>query len=197
MNPLLTTLGVSPEIQALFGVGEQLTFDYGDSAEHFSSGRQKLPNSRNIRCSGNDTAPQVVVTPGVMDAVAFMTLNIQKFIEPENLLFIAIGNRCNSDRLQWIGSSFKKRKIILVFPNDLTGRLTDIRIATDIRNKPVKFTWSDPFVRFETGTRSFRIDGDLVSLAAFERHAGIRTQMKTIKPFRYNSFLEQLIYDTK
>jgi hypothetical protein len=195
MNKLLTKLGVSAEIQALFNIQGELRFDYGDSFEHFYQGGHRIPTTQNLWRAGNELAAQVIISSSVMELIAFMSLNVQKFPDPENLFFIATGNNCHPAKLHWIRSAFKKRKFILVYGNDLLSRLTDIKVATGLRDKSTILSWSDPLVEFTTGNRNFRIEQNRVSLAAFERLAGIRTHIRTGKPFPHNTYLEQLIYD--
>jgi hypothetical protein len=195
MNEQLTMLGVSAEIQALFNIRGELRFDYGDSFEHFYEGCHRVPTTQNLWRGGNDLAAQLIIAPSVMESISFMALNAQKFPDRENLLFIAAGNNCSSAKLQWIRSCYKKRKFMLINGNDLLGRLSDIKIATGLRGKSPVLSWSEPFVRFQTGNRDFLMAQDLVSLAAFERKAGIRTQIRTAKPFPHNTYLEQLMYN--
>jgi hypothetical protein len=197
MNTLLTKLGVSPEIQALFNIGEELLFDYGDGFEHFYATGHKIPITQNIWRAGNELATQVIISASVMELISFIALNGQKFHEPGNLFFIAMGNNYQLAKLKWIRDSLKKRKFILVHANDLLGRLMDIKAATGLKDKSTTLSWSDPFVQFVIAGRSFKIEQDLVSLAAFERQAGIRTHIRTSKPFPFNTYLEQLIYDAK
>lgn len=197
MNKLLTKLGVSAEIQALFNVRGDLRFDFGDSYEHYSDYAHLVPNSGNLWRCGDELAGHVIIAFSVMELIAFISINNRKFPNPDNLFFIATGNNCHPHKFNWIRSSFKKRKFTLVFGNDLTGRLWDIKVATALRHKSARMTWSEPCVHFTTGNSTFGLEQDTVTLAAFERHAGIRTLIRTLKPFPYNTYLEQLQYDGK
>jgi hypothetical protein len=197
MNELLTKLGVSAEIQALFNVSDDLHFDYGDSCEHYFDRGHLVPASKNLWRAGNELAAQVIIGSSVMELIAFMKINNRRYSDPGNLCFIATGNNWHPAKCKWIRSSFKKRKFTLVFGNDLTGRLCDIKVAIALRSKSARMTWSEPYVHFTTGNRTFELEQDAVSLAAFERQAGIRTHIRTVKPFPYNTYLEQLTYDGK
>jgi hypothetical protein len=195
MNGLLTKLGISEEIQALFNIQGELRFDYGDSFEHFYDGGHRVPTTQNLWRAGNELAPLVIIAPSAMELISFMSLNVQKFPDRDNLLFIATGNNCNSAKLKWIRSSYTKRKFTLVYGNDLLGRLSDIKTATGLRGKSTILSWSEPFVLCTIGGRNFKLEQDVVSLAAFERQAGIRTLIRTAKPFPHNTYLEQLMYN--
>lgn len=197
MNELLTKLGVSEEFQALFNVPDDLRFDYGDSYEHYFDCGHLVPASKNLWRAGNELAAQVIIGSSVMELIAFMKINSRRFSDPEHLFFIAAGNNWHPAKSKWIRSSFKKRKFILVFGNDLIGRLTDIKVATSLRAKSVRLTWSHHCVSFSTERSTFELEHEAVSLAAFERHSGIRTHIRTVKPFPHNTFLDQLKYDGK
>ncbi|MDB5143357.1 MAG: hypothetical protein JWQ66_2070 [Mucilaginibacter sp.] len=195
MNEILTRLGVSAEIQALFNIQQELRFDYGDSFEHFYEGGHLVPTTQNLWRAGNELAALLIIAPSAMELISFMSLNVRKFPDRENLLFIAMGNNCNTAKLQWIRSRYKKRKFILVYGNDLVGRLSDIKIATGLRGKSTMLSWSESFVFCSIGNRNFKLEQDQISLAAFERQAGIRTLIRTAKPFPHNTYLEQLMYN--
>jgi hypothetical protein len=193
MNDLLTALGVSPQVQALFNIGD-LVFDYGDSFEQFECGFHKVPACQNLWRSGNEFASQVIITNSVMEAVAFAQLNLQKNPDLDALFFISIGNGFYPAKLNWIRKRLKKRKFTLVFGDDLLGRLQDIKVATALRNRKVTLHWSDPNITIKTGARNFKMNSDKISLASFEREAGIRTAVRTSKPLNRMTFLEQLKY---
>jgi len=179
----------------LFRIHNDLKFDFGDGFEEFGIGLHRIPTTANLWCAGNELGSQVIVTPSVMEGVAFLAMNPQKFPNTNELFFIAIGNNYRETKMNRIRSACKKRKFTLVFGNDLVGRLTDIKVATALRGKSCTLAWSEPSVTIKTPQRSVRMKQEDVSLAAFERLAGIRTHIRTAKPAFYNTYLEQLKSD--
>jgi hypothetical protein len=196
MHPLLTELGVSKELQAYFDINE-LRFDYGDEQEFFGSDFHVVPTTGDLWLAGNYPATELIITSSAMEAVAYMALNAWRHPANAVLSFIAIGNLPHSRQLNWIRAYCQKRKITLVFGNDLLGRLADIVVATGIRNKVLRLRWQNSKVQLHVNNRAFEADPEKLSLNSFEKTAGFRTAIRTRKPAHHNTFLEQLIHDKK
>ena len=196
MHSLLTELGVSKELQAYFDIDEP-RFDYGDEQEFFGSGFHIVPTTGDLWLAGNYPATELIITSSAMEAIAYMTLNAWRHPVNAVLSFIAIGNLPHARQLNWIRACCQKRKITLVFGNDLLGRLADIVVAAGIRNKALRLYWHDDRVQLYVNNRSFEANPEKLSLNSFEKAAGIRTGIRTRKPAYHNTFLEQLIHDKK
>ena len=65
--------------------------------------------------AGEETALEVIVTYCAMEAMAFITINRQRYPKLEELAFIAIGNKLQEEQANWIRQKFQKRKFTLVF----------------------------------------------------------------------------------
>lgn len=196
MHPLLTELGVSEELQAYFDIDE-LRFDYGDEQEFFGSGFHIVPTTGDLWLAGNYPASNLIVTSSAMEALAYMALNAWRHPANAVLSFIAIGNLPHTRQLNWIRAYCQKRKITLVFGNDLLGRLADIAVAAGIRNKALSLYWHNGKVQLTMNNNVFEADPENLSLNSFEKAAGFRTGIRTRKPTRHITFLEQLIHDKK
>lgn len=194
MNMWLTKLGVPMEIQALFGVSENLTFDYGDSYEEFAPGLSKIPVSGNIWRCGNEMASEIIISWSAVELMAMLTYKISRYRKLDDIYLLSLGCRLSAGQLSWIRRSQAKRKVAVVFPNDLAGKATDIRIAGALKNVDPRIVWNHQGIEITCRNRLLRFSQDQLSLAAFERAAGLRSCVRTIKPKFHNTFLEQL-YD--
>jgi len=112
------------------------------------------------------------------------------------LLFIATGSRINSSQLKWIQLNFKGREFTLAFGNELIGRITDIKVATAIRNKSVKLSFQEGNIVAWLKEKKIVFKEDQLSLHAFESAFGVRTLIRTCKPLNQLTFLDELKYDT-
>ncbi|NCD68304.1 hypothetical protein [Mucilaginibacter agri] len=184
-------LGVPPDIQDFFNV-EGPSFDYGGEVEQFSNDFHLVPVTTGLWRVGPGGFREVIITSSAMEAIAYLSLNAFRYQAPYALLFMAIGNLPHPSHFEAIRLAAQKRKITLVFPNDLTGRLADIVLAMGIRCKMVSVEWQNGKVLCCAGTRTFLTEPDQLSLHAFEKACAIRTQIRTRKPNQQNSFLEQL-----
>ncbi|MCQ6957052.1 hypothetical protein [Mucilaginibacter aquariorum] len=196
MHPLLTELGVSEELQAYFYT-EDLCFEYANDKEYFGEGFHLVPVTADLWMAGNYPATELIITASAMEAIAYLALNQWRHPANAVLSFIAIGNLPHARQLGWISSYCQKRKITLVFGNDLLGRLADIAVASGIRGKAVRLCWQDGMVMLYLNHTAYRFAPERLSLNAFEKAAGFRTAIRTRKPTHHHSFLEQLQHDSR
>jgi hypothetical protein len=196
MDNLLTALGVSQELQAYFNTAD-LCFDYGNEQELFGQGFHRVPTTADLWMAGNYPATELIVTSSAMEAVAYMALNAWRHPSNAVMSFISLGNLPHPRQLEWISAYCQKRKITLVFSNDLPGKLADIIVASGIRNKDVRPVWHHDKIQLHVGHRTFSFPPETVSLNTFQKAAAIRTGIRTRKPARHNTFLDQLIDDQK
>lgn len=196
MNALLTALGVPAVIQEFFDAGE-LLFDYGGHFEHYGMGFHRVPTTPHLWLAGNALTREVVIVPAAMEAIAYLTLNLHRYHDLDQLSLIAIGNVPCNGQLRWIRTRFPKRKYTLVFANELLGRLNDIRVAAGLKGKMVRFFNTTAGMQIEFNRVVYQLGTDEISLNRFEKVAALRTGCRTVKPKTFNSFLEQLKYDAK
>jgi hypothetical protein len=196
MHQQLTKLGVPSELQAYFDLRE-LRFNYGDEQEVFGPGFHLVPLTSDLWMTGSYPATELIITSSAMEAIAYMALNAWRHPPDGSLSFIALGLRPQPEQLLWINRYCLKRKITLVFPNDLCGRLADIVIAAGIRNKQVRPVWKDGNVRLTMKNVAFDLLPEKISLNTFEKTCALRTGIRTRKPGRFNTFLDQLQHDNK
>ncbi|QEM07245.1 hypothetical protein DIU31_028480 [Mucilaginibacter rubeus] len=195
MCEALNALGVPLEVQRLFNLRDAV-FDYGDSVETYTPASFFIPASRNLWIAGNESATEVLISRSAMDCIAFLSLNLVKYRQPEKLCFIGLGNRPANGQLNWIRDNFKKRKYTLLFEDDLAGRATDIVVAAGLKSHPIRLQWLGETVVVACKNRSVKFPVDQLSLNTFELAFSIRTGIRTRKPIHYSTFLDQLRYDT-
>jgi hypothetical protein len=196
MNAILTELGVPGELQAFFQVTD-LLFSYGLDSEYFNKDFHRVPATSNLWMAGNDLTREVVITYSAMEAIAYLTLNKHRYSRIDTLAFVAVGNLPHDGQLQWMRSAWLKKKYTLVFGNDLLGRLADIKVAAGLADRRVRLYWNSPNVRIETDNCHHEFATDNLSLNVFEKAFGIRSGIRTHKPIRFDTFLDQLKHNGK
>jgi len=196
VNQILTRLGIPPEVQAFFHA-EELIFDYGSDTEHFSLDFHRVPTTPNLYIAGAEAAKELVLTSSVMEGIAFLALSAHHYPNLSDLAVIAIGNLPYQGQLDYISAGWQKRKITLVFGKDILGRLTDIRIATGIRNKKVRLAQLHGMINIEYNHILYRFPLESFSLNKFEKAAALRSGIRTCKPKQFETYLDQLKYDAK
>lgn len=197
MNPLLTWLGVPPEIQAFFGAADELLFNYGDMYEHYGDGFHKIPTTQNLWLAGSAVASNVIITYSAMEAIAFITLNRHRYPRLEQLAFIAIGNRLFTEQANWIRQNFLKRKFTLVLGKDLLGHITAIKLASGIKNITIRVFHDGSNIQIYRGKELHIFHNEQLSLHSFQEAFGIRPRFRTAKPVQSLTFLEQLKHDAE
>ncbi len=196
MNPILTRLGIPPGIQAFFKANE-LLFNYGEDFEHFGTGFHLVPTTPNLYIAGSEVTKELIIASSVMEAIAFLTLAGHRYPNVNDLSVIAIGNLPRPGQLNWIKSRCQKRKITMVFGKDIMGRLTDIKVAAGIRNKVVRLSMREKKIDIEYNHVHYRFEPDNLSLNQFEKSAGLRSGIRTCKPKKFDTYLDQLKHDAK
>jgi hypothetical protein len=191
MNPVLTALGVPIQVQAFFNSNE-LLFNYGGHYEHYDTGFHRIPTTTHLWLAGAEITREVIITSTAMEAIAYLSANLYKYPELHFLTFIAIGNLPHRNQMLWIKSHFPKRKLTLVFGNDLMGRLTDIKVVAGLHKKDVTLELSGSKVNINYNNVLYQFEQEGLSLYAFEKAAGLRSGCRTSKPKEHITFLDQL-----
>ncbi|MEZ2338430.1 hypothetical protein AB6735_22470 [Mucilaginibacter sp. RCC_168] len=199
MNALLTRLGVSPEIQAFFNIGGELLFHYGDTREHYGEGFHKIPTTKNLWVAGNEAAHEVIVSYSAMELIAFITINRSRYANLEQLAFIAIGNQLLKDQVDWIRQTYPKRRFTLLFGKDELGHLTDIKLAAGIQNTAIHIYYirQSGQVTIDRKGKLIIFEYGQVSLNSYKRAFHIRGRIRTRKPTKSLTFLDQLKYEAE
>jgi hypothetical protein len=188
---LLQELGVPWELQALFN-STDCVFDFGDGYEHFRKDFHHVPTSQNVWRAVPDVVKDVVITHSAMKAIAFMHFNRHLFTGIEQVAFAAIGNFPHSLQTGWIRHNFRKRKITLAFGNYILGVIADIKVSAGRRLMPVKLCHEHRNIIIECKSLKKSFEQDTLSLSVFEKEFGIRSGIRTSKPQKNLTYLDQL-----
>lgn len=112
----------------------------------------------------------------------FKTHLHSSFPDSRRLLCISIGILPEKVRLQTLIPYLRNKKIILLMPDDLLGRIADIKIAAWLRKHDVQLT------HCQTGTiqiafknKIYNFPEHKISLSAFEKASGFRSKIRTHK----------------
>ena len=127
-----------------------------------------------------------------METIAYLSLNLHRYPDLNALSLIAIGNLPQPAQLQWIKKQYPKSKYTLVFGRELLGKLADIRVAAGLKNKTVRMQLADTQIQIYYDHEIVAFHQDALSLSAFEKAAGLRTNCRTAKPKEFNMYLNQL-----
>ncbi|XHR97331.1 hypothetical protein ACFJIV_12135 [Mucilaginibacter sp. UC70_90] len=193
---LVHKLWIPEQVGAFFSLDSEFVFDYGDSKETFDERGYKVPVTRNVWVAGNNLAPVLIIFHSVMEAVAMLSLNFQRFSGLDNLGVVALGSRPCAAQINWINQAFPGRRVILVFGNDLAGRATDIKVASWLQQHHITITYQNEALNISRRRIDYSFEADQISLAAYKRALGIRNNISTCKPRLSNTFFEQFKNDT-
>lgn len=201
MHPYLTRLAIRPEVQGYFRpfyacdeVGN-LLFSYGNEFEHFGFAFHKVPLTETCWLAGNLNFAQVrfvIICGPAMDAVSWLNKKFNYYSSLDNLLFLSTGAAVQDAQVRWIREHLRNKEFLLVFGNDLLGRIADLKIAAGIRNLQVAVYLSGEEVLVSFRSRTFSFRQDAFSLNAFEKVAKYRFGMATEKPKNHTCFFDEL-----
>lgn len=201
MHPYLTRLGISAEVQAFFspfcpGASTDLVFQHGSYREHFGLAFHRLSPGGDCWLAGETNfawVNQVYIGSSAMDLIAFLQLYGQTMPDWSHLLFVATGITPSAGQLRWIRENLSVKKLTLLFPNDLLGKITDLKVAAALRGLPAAaFLAEKEMLTVCFRAREYHFDQQNFSLAAFERAANYRFKVVTRKPKLGSSFYEQV-----
>ena len=196
MNDLLNRLGVPSDIQAFFNTQADLSFPFGDDAEHFGANFHRIPTTGNLWLAGNQNASEVIVTYSAMEAIAFMTANRQRYPNPGKLAFIAIGNKLQDKQISWISRNFARAKFTMVFGNDLLGQITCIKLGAGLKKMPLRIQHHNGKVSIHCKDKFRTFDENRITYNAFQLAFAFRWKIRTRRSAKSLTYLEQLINDT-
>src|SRR5215217_5659410 len=177
MHAYLTRLGLRPEVQTYFRPFYEsdelgnLLFPFGDEGEHFGFAFHRLPLTDNCWLAGNLHFPQVslvILSASALDAVSWLNKKYHSFLATQNLLFVALGAGISHAQLRWIRENFSGKKCLLIFGNDVLGRIADLKVAAALRGWPLSiYLAADGQLLVNFRSENFFFSQETFSLAAF------------------------------
>ena len=129
----------------------------------------------------------------VLDALSFCQVEKKWIKRSGDCAFSLINIPFEYDRIKELLFMFPNAKVITVFDNDVLGKALDCKIACLLKNKDVVIHSASEKVYFQLNNINFHISENNFSLSAFQKLAGLRSGIRTIKPKnRYVSFADIL-----
>lgn len=189
MNAYLTHLSIRTDIQdwlaPYYSINDagHLCFTYGDDAEVYGLGFHRVPITGCWLAGTNSLLiRQTILCSSAMEGIAWLNFHPVNF-----------------DHIQLMAtSSFQhllKGKYTLVFGNDLLGHVYDLKAAATLAGLPISLSTADNVVDINFRFREYQLPVNSFSLHAFERRSKYRfNQIKTSKPSRHSSWLNQLLH---
>lgn len=111
---------------------------------------------------------------------------------PDNVAFASLGLLASADQVSFLKQHFVNAKMHTLFDAELTGRVTDCKIALWRSGKEAFFRVIDDVIQINYRKRIFNIPAISFSLNRFEKAVGLRSGVRTHKPKNgYLSFREQ------
>ncbi|WP_345947664.1 hypothetical protein ABDD95_12475 [Mucilaginibacter sp. PAMB04274] len=191
MMPDWSVLGIAEEVPAAFGI-TNTTFDHGNEQEWHDGERHFIPATLNIWRVGDRSVREVLLSNSVLEMLAFLALHRSRYPSLGNVGLVSFGNLPSTNQLQWTRSYFSRPRYTLLFGTDPMASLIDIRVACGLKGKSARFRWVQGRVLVEYKERASYFDLEQISLFSFERIFGVRSGLRTRKPAKHSTFLEQL-----
>lgn len=127
-------------------------------------------------------ATHVVFCPYIEIFNTFLYHHYSSFPDPRKLLCIPIGFNPSKEKIKYIMPLIKNKKIILLMPDDLLGRIADIKIAVWLKNHDVRLTYRQPgTIQIAFKNKTYHFPEHKISLSAFQKESGFRSKIRTYK----------------
>lgn len=127
-------------------------------------------------------ASHILFSTSLEHSKLFLDNYHSSFLNSGRLLCIPLGLLPQKTYLLALIPHLKNKKIIVLMPDDLLGRIADIKIAAWLRNHDVQLT------HFLNGTIQITFKNKIhyfsehkISLSAFEKASGFRSKIRTHK----------------
>lgn len=188
----LERLDIHPKVQSFFQPYLKITcgrlvFNYGNSFEHVSADFHRVPITEEVWIAGEPTlAKDLFITGSAMDAITWLNLNRQRYRWLETLCFIAVGASPGKHHAEII---LQHKKLHFIFSNDPLGAICDLKLASFIRDKPLKISYRENLfeIVFENQFYAF----EKLSLNSLEKASGYNFRIRTHKPKKAITYYEQ------
>jgi hypothetical protein len=186
----LDKLGIHAKVQAFFKPHftvqkNTILFPYENDYEHAGPDFHRIPITEDRWTAGEPAlATQLIISGSAMDAIAWLNQNHIRFRNLDALYFLVMG----AVPFPMLYATLKT--IHLIFSKDPTGALCDLKLASYIRNKPLKVTHHKNYYQIQFENEQFELNK--LSLNALEKTTGYNFRIRTHKPKNANTFYEEL-----
>jgi len=196
MTTFLERLDIHPDVQSFFKpflkiTCETLIFNQADYFEHAGKDFHRVPITESCWTAGEpDIATDIVICGSAMDAIAWLNLNRHRYQNFDNLSFISAGVVPFHFHAETIQKHKPKSKLHFIFSKDNLGAICDLKLASFIRNKPLKIHYQEN--RFKISFENKNYAFDWLSLNALEKASRYNFRIRTHKPKNATTYYEQL-----
>jgi len=133
-------------------------------------------------------ATDIFVASSYRDANAFRQLHRTRYRTPT--YFLITGHVPEKIHAEYIQQYLPKKRIHFIFSKDDTGALCDLKLASYIRDKPLKISYQQNHYNIHFENQNYQFDR--ISLNALEKASGYNFHIRTHKPKKANTYHEQL-----
>lgn len=124
------------------------------------------------------------------DIICFCQLRLEWLQRPGSVAFAALGLLATSAQVDFLKQRYTNAKVHTLFDAELTGRVTDCKVALWYSGKDASFRIADDLVQINYHNRRFSIPTAVFSLSRFEKTVAVRSNIRTHKPKGFNSYHE-------
>jgi hypothetical protein len=124
------------------------------------------------------------------DIICFCQLRWEWLLVPGNVAFAALGLLATAAQVHFLKERFANTKVHTLFDAELTGRVTDCKVALWWAGKNAAFRIADDLVQINYRNRKFGIPVPVFSLNRFEKAVALRSNIRTHKPKGFNTYHE-------
>lgn len=155
----------------------------------YLDGRRSVPSQTYFQFNRACLPPKkVYLFQSATDALGYFQINPRASTDST---FLVLGKNPPETILQHIRERFHFAKIVLAYPNSLTGRISEIRIAGIISGKQVRMMIMSNNLLCDCNGRSVILPLDAVSLSRVSKLTGLYSRIRTLKPPKdYQSFFD-------
>jgi len=193
----LERLDIHPKVRSFFQpflhkiTNKEVIINYHDSIEHATANFRRIPITENHWIAGNmNIASQILISSSAMDAIAWLNQNHTRYQNLNDLSFISLGACPTSTHAATIQQHTPHKKIHFLFGNDPTGALCDIKLASYIRNQPLKITYLNHQYHILFQYKTYILHH--LSLSALEKQSRHHFHIRTHKPKKHGTYYQQL-----
>lgn len=128
------------------------------------------------------TATHLILAPSAIAAMHHMAQHRHSFSDPERLWYYCYGNLPTQEMVSSLRPMLPKMKVILLYQDDLLGKIASIKIACWLkgRNVQISYRHSGMLLICFNG-RCYEFTEDELGLNRFEKRVGLRSRIKTYK----------------
>jgi hypothetical protein len=196
MGSFLERLDIRPKVQSFFKpylskskTGETLVFKHDGYFEQAGQSFHRIPITEAIWIAGDpEAATDLFICASAMDAIAW--LNLSHHRKFNHLSFIALGAVPYKSHAETIRNYTPKKKLHFLFSNNDLGAICDLKLASYIRNKPLKISYKENLFKVFFENEYYELQN--LSLNALEKASGYNFHIRTHKPKKASTYYEQL-----